>query len=200
MLNIMQNIKSFWRREDGVVATEAAIILPLLFWALAAMAIYFDAVRTKSAAVKATYTISDMLSRETNAITPAFLDNSLTLFEHMTNAPISDTDDYASLRISVVTWNEDEAEYELEWTQVRGDHFPVLDLENVSDLPDILPAMADQDTIILVETHMPYYQPFEFAGNAENADQFQIGLGGTGVGSFTFTRPRYAPQLIYSAG
>lgn len=201
MRNVLKHIKNFARRDDGVIATEAAIILPLLFWAVAAMAIYFDIVRTKSATVKAAYTLSDMLSRETNAITPDYLDAAARLYDDLVLAPTSAADEdgnvptYSSLRVSVVTWDEDTSNFTLNWSQVRGDEFDVLEEGEVNLMADNLPVMADADTLIILETSMPYHQPFEFGGD----DSTKIGLGGTGLGTYTFTRPRYAPQLIYSA-
>jgi hypothetical protein len=59
-----------------------------------------------------------------------------------------------------------------------------------ADLPNIaenLPAMADQDTVILVETQTTY-DPV-----------LQIGLGEQTISTFVFTRPRYAPQLAFAS-
>lgn len=205
MRNVLKYIKNFTRREDGVIATETVIILPLLFWAIAAMAIFFDVMRTKSATVKAAYTISDMLSRETNAITPEYLDATIQFYDDLVLAPQYTGDNpssdggvvsYSSMRISVVTWDEDTSSFNLNWSQVRGSEFTALNETQVNDMAHNLPVMADADTLIILETSMPYHQPFEFAGD----DTQKIGLGGTGVGTFTFTRPRYAPQLVYSAG
>ncbi len=206
MRNVLKYIKNFTRREDGVIASETAIILPLLFWALAAMAIYFDAVRTKSAAVKATHTISDMLSRETNAITPEYLDGAIQLYDDLVLAPqastgtVEDEDGnevlltYASMRVTVVTYDADTDHLILNWSEVRGDEFGALNEAQLNNYEDSLPVMADADTLIIVETTMPYYQPFEFGGD----ESTKIGLGGTGIGTYVYARPRYAPQLVFS--
>lgn len=202
MRKIMTYIKNFAENTKGSVAVEVAIVLPILLWALAAMAIYFDSFRTKSTAEKASFTISDALSRETNAITPDFVTNTRTLFDEMVglNTPVEiaegeeDTlnspevlEQASSMRISVITWNEDESEYELEWSKIRGDEFLAYEQANMADLADALPNMADQDTVIVVETHMTY------------SPALNVGLGDRDISTFVFTRPRYAPQLVFDA-
>ena len=66
---ILRSLKNFRHDTRGVVSVEMVLILPLLFWSFAAVATFFDAYRTRSLAEKAAFTISDMLSRETNAVT-----------------------------------------------------------------------------------------------------------------------------------
>ncbi|GAA6207141.1 pilus assembly protein [Cognatishimia sp. WU-CL00825] len=181
MFNALKKLKSFTKDASGSVAIETVIILPLLFWAIAAVAIFFDAYRTKSAAEKAAFTISDMLSRETNAITPTYVTNTRSLFDALAK---SDTD--SSMRISVITWNEDEDAYEMEWSQTRGDTYAALTAQNLIDLKDSLPTMADQDAVILIETQTTFDPALD------------VGLGSRSIETFVFTRPRYAPQLVFS--
>lgn len=207
MRNILTKLKNFVRDTNGAsVAVETVVILPIALWALAAMGIYFDVLRTNSNAEKASYTIGDMLSRETNPITNDYMNNTRTLFETLLGTSYSsdvevDPDtgeetvfvsasadtDYSSMRISVITWHEDENAYELDWSQTRGSNFQALATADLVGIADSLPLMADQDTIILVETHM-VYEPI-----------MNVGLGDQDIETFTFTRPRYAPQLVFEA-
>lgn len=204
MRKIMTFIKNFKDNTKGSVAVEVAIILPVLLWALAAMAIYFDVFRTKSTAEKASFTISDALSRETNAITPDFVTNTRVLFDEMVGLVTPTTVDdpeiveqqlvpddvqaqASSMRISVITWNESDAAYELQWSETRGDEFLTYQQADMADLVEALPNMADQDTVILVETHFTY------------SPTLNVGLGDRDINTFVFTRPRYAPQLVFSA-
>lgn len=207
MRNILTKLKNFVRDTSGAsVAVETVVILPIALWALAAMGIYFDVLRTNSNAEKASYTIGDMLSRETNPITNDYMNNTRTLFETLLGTSYSsdvevdpntgeetvfvsasaDTD-YSSMRISVITWHEDENAYELDWSQTRGSNFQALATADLVGIAGSLPLMADQDTIILVETHM-VYEPI-----------LNVGLGDQDIDTFTFTRPRYAPQLVFEA-
>ncbi len=199
MTYLVKKLKSFANDTKGNITVEAVIIMPLLFWAVAAMAIFFDVYRTKSKADKAAFTISDMLSRETNSITPDYITNTRTLFDAMTGYsstyepvdpgdPFSGyVDDGTGMRISVITWNEDESEYELEWSKERGDDFVALTAGDLPALADRLPNMADQDAVILVETYNTYEPVLD------------VGLGSTEISTFVFTRPRYAPQLPFDS-
>lgn len=207
MRNFMTKLKNFVRDSSGAsVAVEAIVIIPVVLWALAAMGVYFDVLRTNSTAEKASYTIGDMLSRETNAITNDYLNNTRTLYETLLGTGYSSTTevdpesgeetvfvtantetDFSSVRVSVITWHEDESTYVLNWSQTRGPQYGALSTGDLTDIALALPKMADQDTIILVETHMTY-EPV-----------LNVGLGDQEIETFTFTRPRYAPQLVYEA-
>ncbi|MFY0597487.1 MAG: hypothetical protein JXQ85_13730 [Cognatishimia sp.] len=104
MTNILQftkkRLKHFAQNLSGTVSVEAIIMLPILLWLVAAMAVFVDVFRTKSAMDKAAFTISDVLSRETNAITPEYLTNVRTLFEELAGLE----DDSASVRVSLLEW------------------------------------------------------------------------------------------------
>ena len=120
--------KNFWNDTRGVISVEIALILPLLIWTFAAIATFFDAYRSRSIAEKAAYTVSDMLSRETNAITDTYIDNTLTFFD-----ALADSQTGSSLRVSVISWNSAMNSYEIDWSEARGAGFLALDNDDVDD-------------------------------------------------------------------
>jgi len=191
---VLKHIKRFTQNTNGSMSVEAIIMLPLLLWAIAAMAVFFDLYRTKSNLDKASFTISDALSRETNAITPSYITSSHTLLEELAGL-----DDDTSLRISVITWDEDNNSYDLEWSQFRGNHFVALTQADMADLRERLPSMADQDTLILVEGQYTYDPMFDVGpfGSAED-EEAGLDIGVQNLQTFVFTRPRYAPQLVFT--
>jgi len=71
---LTRKLRGFRSDERGYVTVEAMILLPVILWIFAACWVYFDAFRQQSVNQKASYTIGDMLSRETNYITPAYID------------------------------------------------------------------------------------------------------------------------------
>lgn len=172
--------KNFWNDTRGVISVEIALILPLLIWTFAAIATFFDAYRSRSIAEKAAYTVSDMLSRETNAITDTYIDNTLTFFD-----ALADSQTGSSLRVSVISWNSAMNSYEIDWSEARGAGFLALDNDDVDDIEPRLPLMSDHDALILVET-LNRYTPV-----------IDVGLGEINIDTFVFTRPRYAPQLAF---
>ncbi len=180
---ILHRIKGFLRgfRDDqrGVVAVESIIVLPLLFWSLMAMYAFFDAYRQASLNVKAAYTIGDLLSRETNYITPEYLDTTHQLFDLMTRSQSA-----SKLRVTVVKWNEKDQKYQRDWSKTKGG-VPELTNTDVKNMATKLPKMPDGERVIVVETWARYFPPFE------------IGIDEQDLYNFVFTRPRFAPQLVW---
>lgn len=171
-------------RDDtrGSITVEFALMMPLLFWAYGASYVFFDGYRQSAINLKTAYTIGDLLSRETDAIDNTFIDSIYALQGILirTNAP-------RSLRVSVVRWDEDTEAYSLEWTATRGDATAMTENE-AAGLQSRLPAMSDEDRVILVETWNTWEPPFT------------VGLPTTEFEDFVFTRPRFAPQLVWADG
>ncbi|WP_037374096.1 TadE/TadG family type IV pilus assembly protein, partial [Sediminimonas qiaohouensis] len=178
-------IKGFFRRfrkeTSATVAVEAVIILPILFWAYMAMFVFFDAFRQTSINQKAAFTIGDMLSRETTAINNDYLDGLDNMFKFLARS-----DDTARLRVTVVRWHEKSKKFRRDWSQTRGD-VDALTASNVADMTDVLPVVPDGERIILVETWSHYTAPFN------------IGPLSQDLHNRVFTRPRFAPKLVWES-
>ena len=172
----------FLRREDGSVAIETVILLPMLFWAYLSMFSIFDAYRQYSINQKAAYTIGDMISRETAPIGDSYLDGAQDLFDYMTRS-----DDRATLRVTSVQYNAKKDEYTAVWSKVRGTATP-LGPKDVGGWHHRLPVLPDNDHILVVETWLNYDPPFN------------TGLEDRQIINFVFTRPRYVPCIIWNNG
>jgi len=170
----------FARRETASLTVEVMIMFPVLLWAFAGTFVFFDMFRENSVSEKAAYTVGDMLSRETDAITPTYMDNTLTLFSTLSGIPAENI----GLRVSVIRWDGDDEVYDLRWSQARGGATE-LDADEVETWEDVLPIMVDDEQIILVET-FSRYTPF-----------LDVGLGTMTLDTFVYTRPRFAPQLVW---
>lgn len=181
---MLHSLKSFLNRfrEDtrGTVAVEAAIMLPVLFWAFMAMALFFDMYQTRSTTEKAAYTISDMLSRETAAVDEEYVDNALDLFK-----TISSLDSISSLRVSVVAWSDIDEDYFLDWSYGTGLDEGLTE-QSLANMSSKLPELVNGERLIVVQTFGKYDPPIN------------IGLGTVDMDTFVFTRPRFAPQLAWS--
>ncbi|MGR3504023.1 TadE/TadG family type IV pilus assembly protein [Pseudaestuariivita sp.] len=175
-------LRAYRRDERAGLTVEAVIVLPVLFWAFAAMFVFFDNFRAHSIAQKAAFTIGDMISRETEYVTNAYLDGAQSLLQFLSESAPGDT----SLRITVIRYDAEEEAYGRVWSQVRGSAFQVLSGVDVSNLADDLPVMVDNEQLILVETNTRVRQ----IGN--------VGLLNDRVETFVFTRPRFAPQVLWS--
>lgn len=175
-------LKAFRDETRGTVAVEAAIIFPMVLWGLLGTFVYFEGYRQASINTKAANTIADMLSRETNDITPTYIDNTKDLYEHLSQAG-----DATKIRLSVLRWAGKPKTFRVDWSEVRGSGLVSLTSKDVGDWSDRLPAMHDQERVILVETWSTY------------TPLFKIGMDPVEIRSFIFTRLRFSPQLKFCA-
>lgn len=173
-------LRGFARDEDGNITVEAVIIFPVLLWLFAACWVYFDVFRQQSVNQKANYTIGDAISRETDPIDDRYIDGAHQLLYHLDKSQGTDTD----LRITIVRYNANNDKYQVVWSEARGDHAPLKN-GDMKDYEDRLPTMAHLDQVIVVET-WDWYEPL-----------FSVGLGDFDIRTYSFTRPRYAPQILW---
>lgn len=181
ILMMKTKLGAFVRSERGSVP-EALVILPIMFWAYMASYVFFDGYRQSSVNLKAAYTISDMISRETDPINNAYIDSMHQMHRLLTSAFRNTT-----LRVTVVRWDEEDNRYYRNWSAARGGALPRTDADMI-DLASRLPVMTDNELVILVET-TNLFQPV-FPG---------VGMGDVSLDNFVFTRPRFADQLLWES-
>ncbi len=171
--------KAFLDDQSGNITVEFVLAMPILFWAFMACYVFFDGYRQSAANLKAAYTISDLVSRETEGINDAYVDSMSNVLQLMTreNAKVD-------LRLSVIRWDEEDNRYYLDWSANRGFE-SALTNANIVEIENRLPTMPDNERVILVETHNRF-MPL-----------FNIGLGEVNLDNFVFTRPRFVSQLVW---
>lgn len=177
----LKHLRRFWKDEGAAVALEAVIITPVLAWAFLGSFVVFDAFRTYNTSIKATYAVADILSRQTNSLLPGDIEGMTRIFEHM----VRNHGD-ARLRATQIMYDDDTDSYCVDWSMATNGAARLF-TSNLVDMEGRLPAMADAERIILVETFIPY------------RPAFSIGLTVTEFSNFTFTRPRYAGQVPFDA-
>ncbi|MEM6609347.1 MAG: hypothetical protein AAF689_12270 [Pseudomonadota bacterium] len=176
----MRSLHSFLRETRGAVAFEAVIITPILAWCFVGSFIFFDAFRTYSTSLKATYAVADVISRQELTIYGSDIQGMADIFSHLTRNVSG-----SSMRVSEISWNG--TEYDVEWSHPTGTLTRMRD----TDLPGIvdqLPIMASGERVVLVETFIPY-DPY-----------FDVGLNNIEFTNFTITRPRFAGQIPFDDG
>lgn len=182
MTNALTRLKQFFTKDDtGAVSVEFILVMPFLFWAFMASYTFFDGYRQSATNLKAAFTISDLISRETEAINDNYIDSMHNLLELMTRAT-SQTE----LRVSVLRWDADDNRYYVSWSESRNMASVWTD-GNVHLIKDDLPVMSDQDRLILVET-----------GNTF-VPLYGVGMETTKLNNFVYSRPRFAPQVVYDS-
>lgn len=175
-------------REDtrGTVTIETVIIVPILFWAISATWEFFELYRFKSVREKASYVVVDMISREQNGITETYLDNTLKLYEE-----IAKQSGKNQIRVSSIMFRDNnpdidtDDEYVVLWSEVRGDGpMQPIKTSEIKNGADFIPSMADQATLIMIQT-LSIYHP-----------KFKVGLdANVPIDTHVFTSPRFVTQV-----
>ena len=158
---------------------EFILSVPIIFWAFAATFVFFDGYRQSSVNLKAAYTISDLISRETGLVTDTYIDSMHSLLQLLTGAQSP-----TILRVTIIRWDEEDDRYYVDWSANRGFAGPLAD-DDMADIKNRLPAMPDDERVILVETQNTF-RPL-----------YKIGMGEIDLENFVFTRPRFAPQVVW---
>ncbi|MDG1169082.1 MAG: hypothetical protein P8N14_07785 [Sulfitobacter sp.] len=172
-------LKGFARRDDGTIAIEAMIILPMMFWAFLSVFSIFDSYRTYTINQKAAFTIGDAISRETAPLDLAYLTGALGMFEYL-----SQSQGNSRLRVTSLVYDAGQDRFYADWSQAAGAIF-ALTSDDVRNWTDRLPVMPDNERVILVETWSTYDPPFA------------TGLEQREIKNFVFTRPRFAPRVCW---
>ncbi|WP_135506213.1 TadE/TadG family type IV pilus assembly protein [Roseovarius aestuariivivens] len=176
-------LRNFFEETRGSLMVEAVITIPLLFWMIAATFEFFEVHRYKSVREKATFTLADMISRETSpgGITSVYIDNAKVLFDEITN-----DSGVNQIRVSVISYDADSNEYGIAWSQVRGSGSlaPLTDGE-VRSAHASLPVVSDGEEIILIES-ISNYDPL-----------FNVGINDVTMQTRVFSAIRFAPQICY---
>jgi hypothetical protein len=175
----------FVRDEEGVIAIEAMIIMPMMFWTFMCMFSIFDAFRSYSMNQKAAFTIGDAISRETQPIDAAYLDGMWSMFDYL-----AETTEPSSLRVTSLYFDGAANTFRVDWSQSRGSEGGFSDANfsgttNTAYWRDRLPVIPANERIMLVETWDNYDPPFE------------TGLEQEVIHNSVFTRPRYAPRVCW---
>ncbi len=171
----------FLKKEDGVVSIEAIMVFPLLFWSVWTTYTYFDGYRQGASNLKAAYAVADILSREKDTVTDQYITSMYDLQQYML-----EEGNGLSLRISFVRWDtgdestDSDDRHFVEWSCTRGVGLKRWSNETVNQVSDRIPIMADNATMILVETRHHYVRPFK------------LGFGSNDffIDKFIFTQPR----------
>ncbi|GLS86972.1 hypothetical protein GCM10010873_19460 [Cypionkella aquatica] len=172
--------RRFGRDENGAVMVEAIIVLPMMLWAYLALFVYWDAYRSVNTAQKASYTISDMISREMNTVPlpTTYVPGMRTLMRYLV-----DNDQTVKIRVTSVAWSETNHRFEVDWSRSPDNAMVQLTTASIATLATRIPAMADGDRAILVETEVTY------------RPAFNVGVGNDVIKQFIVTRPRFVPKL-----
>lgn len=174
----------FRRKEDGSLSIEVVLAVPMLVWAITATFVFWDAFKTLNVTQKATYTVADMLSRETQSIDANYMTAMHELFDYLSTSPGNN-----ALRVTVVSMAQDVntgvKTRSLEWSEGVGGISGYTDLTVIEPR---LPDMSDGDFLIVVESEQDW------------SPAFSVGLANYRFREVAIARPRFAPKLVWDNG
>ena len=174
------SLTGFARETSGAFSIEAALVLPTLIWGGMSMLTFVDGYRQQTMNLRTTYALADMLSRQWDPVGPDFVDGLGRVHDHLT-----DSLDETYLRVTVAYWDEVDQEHKLVWSDSTDDGPDTVTQDSLGDIADAIPAMANGDSAIIVETWMDY------------VPAFNIGLARDRFHNRVVTSPRFTPQLKY---
>ena len=178
-----RRLRRFLASAGGGLTVETALVMPVLMLFYTAGFVWFDAFRAQNLTQKATYTIADMISRETVPLTPTYMSGLQTVYDYMTFP-----DQPSRLRVTAVKCTadcDDDTRRVLEmcWSWASADATPH-DTDSFDAITDAIPLMALGDTAVITETGFVYEPAFD------------VMIGTKTLTNRLVTRPRFVPQVL----
>lgn len=157
---MLTHFQSFLRREDAAISVETMIITPILFLFLMLSFAFFDAFRHYNVSVKAAYTVSDILSRQTRTIGAADFEGLAQLFDRLTRGK-------GDPRLRFTEVRRGDVGYEVAWSYATGEQ-TLRNTRTISALLQRLPEMAVGDRVVVLETYQDYEAPLNVRIPSQN--------------------------------
>lgn len=165
----------FRRDERGLAAIEFALIGPILIFLLFGSIQIFELIKTKQNAEKATFTISDIISRQTS-VNAAFLDQMSLVFARLVSGAATNK----QIRVSSIT--KAAGKLSVAWSYPVA---PMVELVTAKIPLSVIPDIADGDSVILIETVAPHDSIISM-----------VPIVGTTFTHLAVTRPRFVSAIV----
>lgn len=166
-----------WHNRRAVAGIEFTMIAPVVIALLFGCVALFALFRGSQDAEKATFTVADIVSRQTSVST-AFLDTQHALFQRMLANGSADE----GFRISSI--RRVGTGFTVAWSYA----VPPLNELQAADIPLAqLPLVADGDSLVLVETRVPFAPIFAVAGLSDGEHR-----------NLAANRPRFTASIAKS--
>lgn len=180
MQSLTARLTRFRDDDGGTMVLEATLVLPMMLWAFLGLYTYWDAYRAATTIQKASYAISDMISREQRPVNAAYIEGMRQVMDAMIAPELN-----SEIRVTSVEWSGVREQFEVLWSRESGTSLPALTTATLQQKADQIPDMNDGDTIMLVETWVDYEPMLDVGITDKRFEQFIV------------TRPRYSPKIVY---
>ncbi|PCJ74312.1 MAG: hypothetical protein COA53_09760 [Rhodobacteraceae bacterium] len=159
---IRTKINEYLKDDSGTATIEFVLWFPLLMFWMLGIVVFFDAFKSRGALIAANTVVADIISRNSEVDT-AYLD----LLQLLQSSLLPKTSG-GGLRISSILYTidpdivDDPGTYTVQWSGVTGTATIVLEDADIqiSELPD----MYSSETVLLVESFVPYVPMTSYIG------------------------------------
>lgn len=182
MKRIGEFFRSFRREQSGAVMFEAIIIVPMVFSAIILTVVAYNYWHDEARDVKAGLAIADAISRETDNITPDYLDSMFEMQKFLTGH-----DSGLGMRVAVVRWNERRNRYRIRWQKTRKTQDVTIPRLTQARLKEAIPRLVHGETVVMAETFLKHH-PMSSAP----------GLPTVIFNNVAVSRPRNGPQICWA--
>lgn len=170
--------RRFLRDEGGNAVIESVFMLPLVIWGGLSMVVFWDGYHAMNKLQKASYTVSDVVSRWQGAALTATDAQGL---QNMMTYLMNEGDQAPRLRMTSIVWVSLRNRYEVQWScSMDPAYLPAYTTTSLQLVKDDLPIAANGTTQILIETEFD----FELLNDGE--------IIPIEFGEFIPVRPRFA--------
>ena len=170
--------RRFLRDENGNAVIESVFMLPLVIWGALSMVVFWEGYHAMNKLQKASYTVSDVVSRWQGAALTA---NDVQGLQDMMTYLMNEGDQVPRLRMSSIVWVAARNRYEVQWScSMDPAYLPAYTTTTLQLVKDYLPMGAPGATQLLIETEFD----FKLFNNGE--------IVPIEFGEFIPVRPRFA--------
>lgn len=160
------------------MSAEVVLALPVFIWCIFGMYTYWDAFKSLNTTQKASFTISDLITREMQPVTDQYINGLHDVLQYMVSDKLP-----VMLRVTSVTFSGPRNRYEVDWSRSPNAEKPQLTTNSLQPLANKIPILADGDSIILVETWAEFTPFFDLYLTEDEFEQFIV------------TKPRFVPRI-----
>ncbi len=184
--------RHFLRDENGNAVIESVFMLPLVLWAAFVMVVFWDGYHVMNKLQKASYTVSDVVSRwQGDPLQASDVNGLLGMMTYLLN----EEGQQPRFRLSSIIWVAMRNRYEVQWScSMDPVPLPPYTTTSLQLVADRLPMAADGTTQILVETEFDYDMLTKIPGNSSNAASNSV--RNVTFGEFIPVRPRFAAVVF----
>ena len=178
----LRALRRFGARTGGALAVDSVLMMPVLLLIYTSAYVWYDGFRVQTLVQKATYTLADMIGRETVPMTDAYLQGLRGIGDFMTQTPADAQLRVTSLRCLSDCADEDQRALDMCWSWASG-AVPPYDDTTFEAIEGRIPLMALGDTVVVTEVFLdhepvlPVMEPVTMS-------------------SLVVMRPRFAPQVL----